>query len=267
MRPITSALETQLTLGYPSFLAAASLFGKIPKVVPLIQQILIGLSSLACVSPLIWVIPPELVMPETLAKISTVAVLGFFGFLYLVQAGLGQGLSLAVGGLIAGPSRRGARVLKRVFTRMAEKIPRTEGRSMTDEYGDFLNGLKGFTPRLTLTIAAITLLGIAISCLQLYFIAYVLGLPLNFLEIVGVISATTFINLIPISINGLGTRDAFLVLTLPLLGVDRDLALAYSLSFLLLFTANTVMALPFWLFGSASPAPAVEPPASREVPL
>ncbi len=141
---------------------------------------------------------------------------------------------------------------------MAEKIPRAEGRSLSDEYADFIEGLRGITGRLARTIAWLTVLSIGTYCLHLYFIAYVLGLPLNFLEIVGVLSAATFINVLPISINGLGTRDAFLVLTLPLLGVDRDLALAYSLTFLIVFIANTLMALPFWIRGHTPPPVPVE---------
>jgi len=206
------------------------------------------------------------VFVDRMADLIGLGVLGFLGFLYLLQQGLDQTVAPAVIGLIADPVRRGATFLKRSFTRMAEKIPRPEGRGLADEYADFIAGLKGFTPRLTLTIALLTLLSIGTYCLHLYFIAYVLGLPLNFLEIVAVLSVATFINVLPISINGLGTRDAFLVLTLPLLGVDRDLALAYSLTFLLLFVANTLMSLPFWLRG-ATPMTTlpVEPSPSREV--
>ena len=206
------------------------------------------------------------VFVDRMADMIGLSVLGFFGFLYLVQQGLGQTVAPAVIGFVVDPTRRGARYLKRAFTRMAEKIPRAEGRSLSDEYADFIAGLRGFTAAFTLKIAFLTLFSIGTYCLHLYFIAYVLGLPLNFLEVVGVLSAATFINVLPISINGLGTRDAFLVMTLPLLGVDRDLALAYSLTFLLLFVANSLMSLPFWLRDSAAPLATVEPPSASEVP-
>jgi glycosyltransferase 2 family protein len=190
------------------------------------------------------------VLVDRLADLAVLLSLGTLGLLYLVHQGYGATSPAIAAPLFWSRIRKRIRpVLRRQFRALAHRMPGAIADEIPAAYRHFVGSLRGMPPLLFLKILALTLLSVAIYCGHLYFIARVLGLPLSFFEVVGVLSAATFINLIPISINGIGTRDAFLVATLPLLGVGRAEAFGFALVFLLLFLANTLMAMPFWLYG------------------
>jgi hypothetical protein len=188
------------------------------------------------------------VVVDRLCDLIGLTILGVVGLIYLLRQGLNlQSLStLAASGPVAahGPIRR---FLKKIFDSLLRKLPSRTQQNFRDEFTHFIGAFAGFRGPVLLPITLLTILSIAIYCWHLWFISSILGLGLTFLEIVGVLSAATFINVLPISVNGLGTRDAFLVVVLPVLGVDRNLALGFSLMFLLIFLANTLMSFPFWL--------------------
>lgn len=75
----------------------------------------------------------------------------------------------------------------------------------------------------------------AVFYLQCYLIALALRLPLSYAYAAFCVSIASLLALLPISISGLGVRDAtFLALLLPL-GVTAELAISYSLLILLVF--------------------------------
>lgn len=189
------------------------------------------------------------VLVDRLADLFLLLSLGCFGFLYLFQQGYGQVTSaLALPTFLVHARTAGRHFVKRQFTRIMARMPATVADELPMAYRHFLQSLRSMSPALLTKLLLLTLLSILIYCAHLYFIARVLGLPVTFLELVGVLCAATFINMIPISINGIGTRDAFLVATLPLLGVGHAEAFGFALVFLLLFLANTLMAFPCWLY-------------------
>jgi len=195
------------------------------------------------------------VLVDRLADIAVLLAVGGFGLLYLVQQGLGIGTAMAIGPIlpVRGRSRTG-RFWRRQFKRLMMRMPVSVRAELPSAFRVFMESLRGMSIGLYARILALTVLSILIYCAHLFFIARVLGLPVGFLELTGVLCASAFVNLVPITINAIGTRDAFLVATLPLLGVDRAAALGFSLMFLLLFVANTLMALPFWLYGKRAGA-------------
>jgi len=190
------------------------------------------------------------VLVDRLADLFLLLSMGCFGFLYLFQQGYGQLATAMALPPFLSPSRATIRrFVKGQFTRIMARMPANVAHELPNAYRHFLQSLRGMSSALLAKILLLTLLSILIYCAHLYFIASVLGLPVTFLELVGVLCAATFINMIPVSINGIGTRDAFLVATLPLLGVGHAEAFGFALVFLLLFLANTLMAFPFWLYG------------------
>ncbi len=190
------------------------------------------------------------VLVDRLADLAMLLSFGCFGFLYLAQQGYGTlSAAMVMPPFLSRSRHAGGRFLRRQFKRLLTRMPNAVADEAPTFYRSFIDSLRNISPALFTKIMALTLLSIMIYCGHLYFIARVLGLPLSFLEVVGVLSAATFINMIPISINGIGTRDAFLVATLPLLGVEQAEAFGFALVFLLLFLANTLMAFPFWLYG------------------
>ena len=62
--------------------------------------------------------------------------------------------------------------------------------------------------------------------LVMYIIAHAIGISVSFALMIACIGLIGLANIIPISISGLGIRDAILLLTLPLIGYSREAALA-----------------------------------------
>ena len=90
---VQEALQSIRTLGYPLFHAAMARAGWGLETYPLVQMTVLvgctailgwglrrygftGLTSLVAVSPLLWVVPADLIMPETLAKCFAIAAMG-----------------------------------------------------------------------------------------------------------------------------------------------------------------------------------------------
>lgn len=198
------------------------------------------------------------VVVDRLADIAVLLSLGAAGLVYLAGQGLAGAAAMTLGP-VAGRARIAA-LLRRQFTRLMGLMPAPVATELPDAWRVFAANLRAVRTPLLLRIVALTLLSISIYCAHLFFIARVLGLPVGFLALSGVLCAATFVTLLPISVNGIGTRDAFLVATLPLLGVERAAALGFALVFLLLFVANTLMALPFWLARKrTAPPDGIEP--------
>jgi len=80
-----------------------------------------------------------------------------------------------------------------------------------------------------------TLAAYAILFTQWYLLALSLNLPLSFLEIAIYVSVANLVTLIPISIAGIGTRDATLIVLFSLHGISAESALSYSLLVLFIF--------------------------------
>ncbi len=190
------------------------------------------------------------VLIDRLSDIAVLFPVGCAGWLYLLQQGYGDIRGAFVVPPFLSPAQiAGKRFLRTQFKRIMRHMPAAVANELPTAYRHFVTSLRSMSVGLVVQITLLTLVAIFIYSAHLYFIAQVLGLPLSFLEVVGVLAASAFINMLPISLNGLGTRDAFLVATLPFLGVERPAAFGFALVFLLLFVANTLMAFPFWLYG------------------
>ena len=73
-----------------------------------------------------------------------------------------------------------------------------------------------------------TILSYAFFFLQCYFIAIAVKLPANFIFIVFSMGIANLISFIPISVSGLGTRDATLIFLFSTIGIDAESAILYS---------------------------------------
>ena len=81
----------------------------------------------------------------------------------------------------------------------------------------------------------VTVIAYALFYLQCYLAALALRLPLSYPYAAFCVSLASLLALLPISISGLGVRDAtFIALLLPL-GVTAEMAVSYSVLILLVF--------------------------------
>jgi uncharacterized protein (TIRG00374 family) len=107
---------------------------------------------------------------------------------------------------------------------------------------DLQQSLKGFqegmeqllTVRLTVAVSW-TIVAYLVFFLQCYLIALALGLPLSFPYSAYTISLASLLALLPLSVSGLGVRDATFVALLHPIGITPEMAISYSLLFLLVF--------------------------------
>lgn len=112
-------------------------------------------------------------------------------------------------------------------TRYREEISQTLGR--------FQQGMEQLLSIHLLLPLVITVIAYGLFYLQCYLAALSLRLPLSYPYAAFCVSLASLLALLPISISGLGVRDAtFIALLLPL-GVTAEMAVSYSLLILLVF--------------------------------
>lgn len=95
--------------------------------------------------------------------------------------------------------------------------------------GDMRQGLQGLSWRALLLACGLTLLAYGVFFSQCYLVAQAVGLTLGFVSMSYAVALGSLITLLPISISGIGTRDAAIVAYLGTFGVVPALALAFSL--------------------------------------
>lgn len=98
-----------------------------------------------------------------------------------------------------------------------------------------------------LKLSVVSLLQKAVLFLRLYVLALSLNIHINFFVFAFIMSIVTLIQLIPITVEGIGLRDAAMVYFFHYLGYSEETAL--SLSFLMLFTRilNTLPGFFVWI--------------------
>ena len=117
--------------------------------------------------------------------------------------------------------------------------------SFEDFYGE-LNQL--LNPRLVFS-GLLTCMGYSMFFVQCYLIVIAMDLPINFITITLFMAISNLISFIPISISGLGTRDATLIFLFSLIGLKPELAVSYAfLVFITFFIAGGLMGAVSWWF-------------------
>ncbi len=96
----------------------------------------------------------------------------------------------------------------------------------------------------------LTLLATAIVYFRLYLLTSALNVHLDVVPFVAAMSLATIAALLPISISGLGARDATLLLVAGVIGITREQALGISALILFLSVVNGLVGLGVWLFQS-----------------
>ena len=73
------------------------------------------------------------------------------------------------------------------------------------------------------------------------------GIEVSFLHLLVIITLISVITMIPVSLNGLGVREASYVLFFQSIGVPEGIALSVSLLFFILVTISSLIGGLFWL--------------------
>ncbi len=110
------------------------------------------------------------------------------------------------------------------------------------------DGLKQLTlPWATLAVA-LTVLAYTVFYMQAYLLALAMGLDIGVVQVSYAVALGSLITLIPISISGLGTREAAIVAYLGITGVTAEAALGFSLLvFLIFYIGGALLGAGAWL--------------------
>ena len=123
--------------------------------------------------------------------------------------------------------------------------------------GEMVRHLAAFDGPVLALSAIYTVIALGNYFGQCYLLALAVGLDVGFFQVAGAVALGTLVTLIPISIGGIGTRDAAIVAYLTALGVQPADALAFSIVMFGVFhVGGAVMGLVcWWMKGWARPAP------------
>ena len=93
----------------------------------------------------------------------------------------------------------------------------------------------------------VTLAAWILYYVQVYVLAKSLSINISFVQMATVMSIASLLSVLPISISGIGTRDAAFVFFFAVLGIPSEYAVALSAMVLFLLVFFAACCLPFWL--------------------
>jgi uncharacterized protein (TIRG00374 family) len=129
-------------------------------------------------------------------------------------------------------------------------VPQRFRDGMSAGFHSFYDSLETYlrTWRRTLNVLALTTAYWLLVFVLVYYITRMLDLEVGFFYIVLIIPIITVAEFLPISISGLGTREAAVIYFFAVIGIARPDAVAFSLVYLLFGTYLTsFVGLLFWL--------------------
>lgn len=133
--------------------------------------------------------------------------------------------------------------IKKIFNRVnADKVE--------EQTRNFTGAIAAISFSTWFLTSAITLFSWLLYSVQLYLVALALGLEIPFVDFSLIMYIVTIVTLIPVSVEGIGTRDAMLVFLLGYYGVMREEAIALSMLILGFMLFNTLVGAGFYYFGS-----------------
>ena len=80
-----------------------------------------------------------------------------------------------------------------------------------------------------------------------YLLSLSLGINVPFLYIIAFITLTSFVTLIPLSISGIGTREASMIFLFSIIDIEKEKAVAFSLSIFLMSVFSAIIGFFCWM--------------------
>jgi len=138
----------------------------------------------------------------------------------------------------------------KIWTKVTGILRRYTGKRIQKIGENLENELSEFWTRYDLNflikILAISVALGLVRSLILYLLAMSLNITVSFILIIACRALIGIVNAIPVSINGLGTRDAILLFALPLAGVSKEAAIALGFVAFLWTIGSKFSGVIFW---------------------
>jgi uncharacterized protein (TIRG00374 family) len=190
------------------------------------------------------------VVIDKLLDLTGISAFAVFGLTYLPHRQLAELLSgwvYAAAGAVFVIAAVQTGLAKRIWNRMEEFLVRRMG----DKAPDLPSILSDFRQSTGIGMGLAHLaLSLAIGLLRgavLFVLALCLGLNVSFWLMLACRSLVGLVNIVPISISGLGTRDAVLLLILPLWGITTEAAVALGFLAFVWTVLTKLSGVVFWL--------------------
>jgi len=136
-------------------------------------------------------------------------------------------------------------LLKKLFYFL---VPNKYQNSWKINFQDFINDIKIYKFRNYLIVFSLTAFSWAFCYIQIFIIAQSVNITtVPFLYLSVIFTIINFINLIPISILGIGTREAALFLFLSPFMISKEQIIVFSSLILLMYLFTTLVGLMCWL--------------------
>lgn len=190
------------------------------------------------------------VFVDRLLDLSILIIVAMFGMLWLdpwpgaknmALVGFAGAVPVIILLLAVGDFRR---IVGWVYRRIPE--PRITGffKEGLDQFADGLHAL--FQWRLWQAVM-LTVLAYSFLFYQCFLIAQAFSLPISYFALAVIMAMTNLLTLLPISVAGLGTREAALLFLLGPMGIGLEWILAYSISvFVVTFVITGLMGTTAW---------------------
>ena len=98
-----------------------------------------------------------------------------------------------------------------------------------------------------LMIWGLSLLAILTYFSRMYFLALALQINISFVYCIACVAIASLVSLIPVTVAGIGTRDAALIALFARLGINKEYAVSLSVLILFLFIVNGLIGFLAWL--------------------
>jgi uncharacterized protein (TIRG00374 family) len=135
-------------------------------------------------------------------------------------------------------------IAERVLGALYKRIGRDpEGKGL----GRFLEAVRanvGWPLAITVPVTAATFL---VNYVQGSMIAHAMGIDLSFVDVMCLLAIASLLGLLPISVSGVGVREAFFAILFPTLGQTREVGVTFGLLvFAVIYVAITLMGFIAW---------------------
>lgn len=197
----------------------------------------------------------EAVSVVTIERIIDTGVLLIFGAggtVYIYAPGsyhFGEALLVVLGLSLFYGAIRGYGFLLRVLQKYLGWTLRWEPKLVTRNRLELSSAFHGVIDRAGTLIFMLCLVCVALNFAQVYLLARAFDFKVDYWVVIFAYAAATLVSLLPISVGGLGTREATYIMLMARSGITREQALLFSLldGFIFGVLMLLVLLIPVWL--------------------
>ena len=184
---------------------------------------------------------------ERLLDVITIVGLGYISILLfrekLEKHFIILGILFLILAILYAKRSLGKTLLHYMFKKM---IPDKFKNSLISFYDDFLFGIRKMDINNGVWVFILTICSWLLYFKLMHLLALSLGIKISYLYVGTCVSISALVAMIPVSIFGIGTRDATLIILFSHINLSKESAVSFSVMFLAVYLANLTIGLLAW---------------------